>query len=65
MDKKKKEILNCVSNFYNPNKTTLEIGDIFSYFNITLNDILDYHQTSLSKFVKSELNEGGGEWDLI
>ena len=36
----KEDILECVLKHYNPDKTTIEIADIFNFFKIEFNDIL-------------------------
>lgn len=38
-DTNTKEILKCLKKVYNPNKTTIELSDLFDFFGITEEDV--------------------------
>ena len=46
----KEDILECVLKYYHPDKTTIELGDLFHFFGIQSSDILEAH----NKFVNQE-----------
>ena len=49
----KDDVLECILKYYHPDKTTIEIGDLFHFFGIESKDVLNAH----NKFVNQEKSE--------